>query len=108
MKLKTQCDDVQNNETSHFIQNSTKTTFQMSLTLAAFIVFGNHALTFKCMFATHFQKVRDLFTAELPRNILQPDLEETITVAVKAERVPRLMWDFTSCFTEVLLKHSSS
>lgn len=78
-----------------------KTTFQMSLTLTAFIVFGNYALTFKCMFATHFQKVPDLFTAELPRNILQPDLEETIAITVKAERVPRLMGDFTSshCFS---------
>lgn len=60
----------------------------MSLTLTAFIVFGNYALTFKCMFATHFQKVRDLFTARLPRNILQPDLKGTIAVTVKAERVP--------------------
>lgn len=101
MKLKTQCDDVQNNETSHLIQNSTKTTFQMSLTLTAFIVFGNYALSFICMFATHFQKVQDLFTAELPCNILQPDLEETIAITVKAERVPQLMWDFTSshCFS---------
>lgn len=40
IKLHTQCDEMQHNETPHLIKNSTKATFQTSLTLADFIVFG--------------------------------------------------------------------
>lgn len=90
IKLHTQCDEMQHNETPHLIKNSTKDNISDVADTGRFHCVRKIISSFwnGCL-QQKFQKVWDgiLFTTRLPHNVLQPDLRATIAKSVKAVRV---------------------